>query len=446
MGAMNVDGLPAELHGLNGQHRIYQVRRDEANAARAADRIVSGIDSGRWLLSRGQAAHHREALTSKPYPPSWRLAHALAEVWAEQEDGPSARGHRLVDADGEPVVVLWRSGRAGVAALAAPMRAFFAAAAPQAVVWTLTPAAASDTAALPGALTRVIAAADEDWILSVSAPAAPSAARSRERLIAGTVAAAAGFIWVAVLFIARAVRKEAAVARMQADFVAAVSHEFRTPVTAVRQISEMLEMGRPEGPARVQQYYSVLVTESLRLQRLVETLLNFGRMEAGARRYELVETPIEPIIRGAVADVAALVSQSGTSVDVTGTDEPVLIDADADALRLALRNLLENAIKYSPGRPTVSIRWRVERRRAVIEVADRGLGIGAAEQRAIFRKFVRGRAAVQARVKGTGVGLAVVQHIVHAHGGELSVVSEPGQGSTFTIALPPDQVGQASSD
>jgi signal transduction histidine kinase len=82
----------------------------------------------------------------------------------------------------------------------------------------------------------------------------------------------------------------------------------------------------------------------------------------------------------------------------------------------------------------------------VIEVADRGLGIGAAEQRAIFRKFVRGRAAVQARVKGTGVGLAVVQHIVHAHGGELSVVSEPGQGSTFTIALPPDQVGQASSD
>ena len=109
---------------------------------------------------------------------------------------------------------------------------------------------------------------------------------------------------------------------------------------------------------------------------------------------------------------------------------------DEDALRLALRNLLENAIKYSPNQPTVWIRWARERDRTAIQVIDCGLGVATAERDAIFTKFVRGQAATQAHAKGTGVGLTMVQHIVAAHGGEIRVESEVGRGSTFTLLLP----------
>ena len=438
IGELTVEAFPAELRALDGLHRIHRLRGDEANAAKTAELIVSRIDDGRWQLSRGQAAHYRDEHGEKPYLASWRLAHALADVWAAHDDGPSSRGYRLISYNGDQTVVVWRSGRSGVAALAAPARVLFAGSAPEGVSWTLTTASSSSgaDAAPAGALARDIAGVDEDWRLYVL-PAAPlSAGRARERVIGSTVAAAIGFIWAAAFFIGRALRREARVARLQSDFVAAVSHEFRTPVTAVRQISEMLDMGRLDDAGRVRQYYSVLVAQSMRLQRLVETLLTFGRMEAGAKQYQLAPTAIEVVVRGAVADVVTLAEHSRTTVDLVGVVEPVIVDADEDALRMAVRNLLENAIKYSPGRPVVWIRWRADRERAAIEVEDHGLGIDAAERRTIFRKFVRGRAAVEARVKGTGVGLAVVQHIVTAHRGALTVVSQPGRGSTFSIVLP----------
>jgi two-component system sensor histidine kinase SenX3 len=114
----------------------------------------------------------------------------------------------------------------------------------------------------------------------------------------------------------------------------------------------------------------------------------------------------------------------------------IRVRADHSALAVALRNLIDNAIKYSPGQPTVWVRWRAEGTRAAICVVDRGVGVPRSEQRTIFRKFVRGRAAIEANIKGTGVGLSMVQQIVAAHGGEVRVESAPGQGSTFTVLLP----------
>jgi signal transduction histidine kinase len=112
------------------------------------------------------------------------------------------------------------------------------------------------------------------------------------------------------------------------------------------------------------------------------------------------------------------------------------VDADAPSLRVAIRNLVENAIKYSPSAPAVSVRVTADRGYASVAVGDEGLGIPRAEHRAIFGKFVRGRDAVAARVQGTGVGLAAVKHVVDAHGGRIEVDSEPGRGSTFTVSLP----------
>ena len=103
---------------------------------------------------------------------------------------------------------------------------------------------------------------------------------------------------------------------------------------------------------------------------------------------------------------------------------------------MVIRNLVDNALKYSPDCPTVWVEWSRERDRVAIRVRDQGIGIPASERKAIFRKFVRGSAAAAADVKGSGVGLAMVRHIVAAHHGEILVASEPGCGSTFTILLP----------
>jgi two-component system sensor histidine kinase SenX3 len=115
-------------------------------------------------------------------------------------------------------------------------------------------------------------------------------------------------------------------------------------------------------------------------------------------------------------------------------DGPCPIDADPEAISVAVRNLVDNAIKYSPDCPTVWVGWSREDHKVAIRVRDQGVGVAASERRAIFRKFVRGTAATAANVRGSGVGL--VRHIVAAHGGMTTVDSEPGRGSTFTIFLP----------
>jgi signal transduction histidine kinase len=136
-----------------------------------------------------------------------------------------------------------------------------------------------------------------------------------------------------------------------------------------------------------------------------------------------------------VTEIAPRARESGKTIEIDGPDA-MRVRADQDALSMALRNLIDNAIKYSPGQPTVWVRWRQDDARAAICVVDRGVGIPRSEHRTVFDRFARGRAAIEANIKGTGVGLSMVQQIVTAHGGEIRVESEPGRGSTFTLLLP----------
>ena len=263
----------------------------------------------------------------------------------------------------------------------------------------------------------------------------PGAPGSRAIVLA-MMGAMLAFVWGASYFMARAILREAAVARLQSDFVAAVSHEFRSPLTAVRQMADMLDADRVPTDERRHKYYKLLAGEAARLQRLVETLLNFGSMEAGAQRYRFVDLDPAALVREVVDDIEPQARESGKAIEIDGADGDLRVRADQAALSVALRNLIDNAIKYSPGERTVWVRWRKDHDRAAICVIDRGVGIPTSEQRTIFGKFVRGRAAIEANIKGTGVGLAMVQHIVTAHGGEIRLESEPGHGSTFTLLLP----------
>jgi signal transduction histidine kinase len=244
------------------------------------------------------------------------------------------------------------------------------------------------------------------------------------------------FLISGAYFIARAIRSDLAVARMQSDFVSAVSHEFRSPLTSIRQLSEILALGRIPNEARRHVYYETLVRETVRLQRLVEALLNFGRMEAGVRQYRFEPLDTGTLVSRVAAEFEMQIAGSGRHIELEGCHYPCTVDADPEALSVALRNLVDNALKYAPDCPTVRVHWGVENRHVAIRVRDHGPGIPASEKKAIFRKFVRGSAAEAANVRGSGVGLAMVRHIVAAHGGNVSLASELGGGSVFTILLP----------
>jgi signal transduction histidine kinase len=244
------------------------------------------------------------------------------------------------------------------------------------------------------------------------------------------------FLVLGTYFIARAIQREAEVQRMQTNFVSAVSHEFRTPITSMRQLSEMLALGRVSSEERRQVYYQTLVKETIRLQRLIEGLLNFGRMEAGARQYRFKETDALAIMDSVVCEFASQIGTTGKHIEAVRANGPLYIEADFEAVSVALRNLLDNAIKYSPDQSTVWVECGLDQDRVAMRVRDQRFGITNSERRTIFKRFMRGSAAAAANVKGSGIGLAMVSHIVSAHGGEITVASEIGRGSLFTMLFP----------
>ena len=287
--------------------------------------------------------------------------------------------------------------------------------------------------------TRILSAAGLPWSLSLES----SNEGSDERLLAARrmyFAAALGgvvlLICAACYAIARGVLREAAAGRLQSDFVSAVSHEFRTPLTTLRQLTELLAHGRVQDEGRRRQYFDVLQKETSRLHQLVEDLLDFGRMDAGRRQYHLEPVDFSALVREGIEEYRRDSSSNGHRIELTSNPAPLVVDADRAALRRVIRNLLENAVKYSPDSPTVWVETEHEPRAAVLRVRDQGIGIPPEEQARIFDKFVRGEGAKRACIQGTGIGLAMVKEIVEVHRGDVRLSSDVGRGSTFMVRLP----------
>jgi two-component system phosphate regulon sensor histidine kinase PhoR len=244
--------------------------------------------------------------------------------------------------------------------------------------------------------------------------------------------------FVASFLIFRAVSREYAVARLQSDFVAAVSHEFRTPLTALRQFTDMLREHGDLTDDRRRICYDAQSRATDRLTRLVESLLDFGRMEAGARPYVFGRRNCRELVDRVVADFRGEAQAAGYQIEFSGNGS-AWIEADGEALSRAIWNLLDNAVKYSPDHRTVEVGLSRGEATVSISVRDRGIGVPAHERTAIFAKFQRGDEARTRGIKGTGIGLAMVEHIVKAHRGRVELESEPGKGSTFTIVLPAEE-------
>jgi len=241
----------------------------------------------------------------------------------------------------------------------------------------------------------------------------------------------------------RGVSRELRVAQLQSDFVSAVSHEFRSPLTSLSGISELLANDRLADESRKNQAYTYLQRETGRLKHLVEDLLDFGRMESGRKQYQVERHDVFSIVRAVVADFREEVLAGGFEVELNLDADAPSVKADEGELRCAIRNLLENAVKYSPECRTVWVEGRVNHRQVAISVRDRGMGIEPREQRNVFQKFVRGAAVKKAGIKGTGIGLSMVRQIVVACGGEIRLESVAGEGSTFTILFPLAGDGEA---
>jgi len=234
----------------------------------------------------------------------------------------------------------------------------------------------------------------------------------------------------------RVVRRESEMARLKSDFVANVSHDLKTPLSLIRMFAETLELNRVSDEATRREYYGVITRESERLTRLIDNVLDFSRIEGGRQRYDIAPSPIEPIVQEVVEAFRYPLAQQGFKVDVEIAPDLPEVPVDAAAIQQALANLVDNAIKYSGERRRLRIGARLAGGQVLIEVADGGVGIPPAETQRIFEKFYRiGRSETQGQ-RGSGVGLALVKHIVEAHGGRVSVDSRVGEGSRFTLHLP----------
>jgi signal transduction histidine kinase len=246
-----------------------------------------------------------------------------------------------------------------------------------------------------------------------------------------------GLVWANV-------RRELRLSRLKSDFVANVSHELKTPLALIRLYAETLELGRVPNEGRKGEYYRVIGKESRRLTQLINNILDFSRIEAGRKEYRLVPSDIAAVVRDVVESYRFAIEKLGFSIELEIADELPALALDPEALSQALINLLNNAIKYSPERKAITVSLRREADRVRLAVSDRGIGIPRAEQRRIFEKFYRVETSLVHTTKGSGLGLALVQHIAEAHGGHVEVESTPGEGSTFALSLPlPEEAGAA---
>ncbi len=235
----------------------------------------------------------------------------------------------------------------------------------------------------------------------------------------------------------RAASRAMKLSQMKADFVSNVSHELRTPLASIRVFGEFLKLGRVRDSHKIQEYGEYIETESRRLTQLINNILDFSKIESGQKTYQFEQTQVETVVSDTLKTFEVVLEQQGFTVQFEKPAQPLPpVVLDHDAIAQAVINLLDNAVKYSREAREISVELGQQGEYATISVRDYGIGIAREDCEKVFEKFYRVGNSLVHDVKGSGLGLSIVKHVVEAHHGKVTVESELGHGSTFTIHLP----------
>jgi len=450
---VTVQDIPSDLLGRGAICDLLAEHGAGLRLHHEASALYRDLHSARWHLTRPVYDVYAERLrrvlgaesAPAPVPQILTIAEAAQVLWrARDTDKAGQTRQTLWAADRPAVVVTRRSSERTIALIAgSDYVATFLTETPDATI-VLTDTQDHPvvghiehrTAAYAVRLPSVSGVPWTVYALSSKGSTSTDAFSFRSRLVLAGLSAIALLVIGGSYLIARAVARELAVARLQSDFVTAVSHEFRTPLTAMRQLSELLAKGRVPNDDIRQQYYDVLEHESSRLQRLVEGLLKFGRMEAGAMRYQFEHISPAELVHSTVEEFRKEAERRRCRVEFSAKTPLPRVRADREALACVIWNLMDNAVKYSPDRNCIWVAVDSANGGVAISVRDEGVGISRQDRQRIFRKFVRGQVAGELGIQGAGIGLAVAREIIATHAGEIRVESELGVGSRFTILLP----------
>lgn len=362
---------------------------------------------------RDRASHGVERGTSTTFLMVWTPQETDAEAW----NGVAVSQRRAVSMVG-PVLARFFDGQAFGAALRG---------ASGELLWTHGPA--------PASWHREPLRSLRGWEIAFTHAADQRGFMRREWLWYGFISVLFLTLLAGIGMTAHIVRREIELTRMQGEFVAAVTHEFKSPITSIRLLLERVATGRVSAP-QADVYYSAIGQETDRLERLVNRLLEAQRIEAGQRRYAFEPHSIEELTHEVVRHFEPIAQARSIRIDVEVNGPLPPVPVDRAAIADAIENLIDNAIKYSRAGTRVVVRLQADHGLVSVDVADQGIGIERDELPRVFDKFYRARRGDLQSVRGTGLGLALVKAAAEAHGGSVAVESEPGVGSRFSLRLP----------
>jgi signal transduction histidine kinase len=268
-------------------------------------------------------------------------------------------------------------------------------------------------------------------------PANFAAQRRARTLRFGTlIAVSACSVMIGFFAAWRAFRRQQQLSEMKSNFVSSVSHELRAPIASVRLMAEELEHGDPPGTEKLRQYLRFMGQECRRLSAVIENVLDFSRREQGREHFEFEATDLCALVGETIRVMQPCGSERDVRIEFTQCGEACPVNADGTALQRLLVNLIDNAVKHSPGGSAVTVGLEFSPDRVFLWVEDCGPGIKREEQERIFERFYRVGSELRRQTQGVGLGLSIVKHLAEVHGGRVLVRSEPGHGSRFTVEVP----------
>jgi signal transduction histidine kinase len=250
------------------------------------------------------------------------------------------------------------------------------------------------------------------------------------------------FILIALLmilgsaFIMYTLNVELRLNKLKSEFISNVSHELKSPLTSIRMMTEMLHHNRVQTEERKSAYYSAMIEEGEHLSHLIDNILDFSRMDDDRRRYDLIDLDLDELLYKFLESTRQRLQETGFDISYSRPDRVCLIKADKNSILQVFYNLVDNAIKFSGTSKRIDISLLSKGGELLFCVKDYGIGISGKEQEKIFERFFRGEEPQRLGIKGSGIGLTIVQKIIEIHNGRLTLESRPGEGSTFCVHLP----------